>query len=321
MSDKKTSVDVFGVQPLAEAVKIATKGAVDGAAAFLGRICLPAAEEFGLLLKDRVSHWRTRNLVSISDKTKEIMEQHGGIEGLQAHPRIMNEIIEKGSWCSEDDVQSMWAGLLASSCTTDGKDESALVFINLLGQITTAQARMLNHACRTANKKLTLDGLLYAEKISLTPEELADIWQDNDIYRIDRELDHLRALELITGGFPLHDEEFVEHLRSMEKSRRDRERVTKGLEEMAQRLKEKSCQLGQPEAEEEELEETIEIELPPFKAELKPTAIAIHLYVRCQGCRTSPAEYLGLRTESKENEGIPITASTTTNEPAAGGSI
>jgi hypothetical protein len=39
-------------KPVEEAVKIATKGAVDGVGAFLSRICLPAAEEFGLLCRD-----------------------------------------------------------------------------------------------------------------------------------------------------------------------------------------------------------------------------------------------------------------------------
>lgn len=33
------------------------QGAVDGAGAFLGRICLPAAEEFGLLLRDKVGFY------------------------------------------------------------------------------------------------------------------------------------------------------------------------------------------------------------------------------------------------------------------------
>lgn len=229
MPDEKKSVDILGVQPLAEAVKIATKGAVDGAAAFLSRICLPVAEEFGLLFKERVSHWRTCNLVAISEKTERILEKHGGVEGMQVHPRIMNEIIEKGSWSAEDDVQSMWAGLLAWSCTPDGKDESTLVFVNLLGQLTSAQARLLNTVCESAEKKLSLDGLLYAHSVSLTPAELGELWRDTDLHRIDRELDHLHALELMRGGFPLHDEEFVKHQRETERMHREMERMRRTL--------------------------------------------------------------------------------------------
>ncbi len=55
MADEKSSVDLFRIKPLGEAAKIVTQAAVDGAGAFLGRICLPAAEEFGLLLRDKVA--------------------------------------------------------------------------------------------------------------------------------------------------------------------------------------------------------------------------------------------------------------------------
>jgi hypothetical protein len=42
MSDKQ-GLDIFGIQPTAEAVNKVTSAAVDGAGAFLSRICLPAA--------------------------------------------------------------------------------------------------------------------------------------------------------------------------------------------------------------------------------------------------------------------------------------
>ena len=59
MSENQSqSLDVLGIKPVGEAITTAVKGTVDGAAAFLSRICLPAAEEFGLLLRDRVSHLR-----------------------------------------------------------------------------------------------------------------------------------------------------------------------------------------------------------------------------------------------------------------------
>lgn len=49
MSEDNKSLDVLGVKPIADSVNTVTKGTVDGASAFLSRICLPAAEEFGLL--------------------------------------------------------------------------------------------------------------------------------------------------------------------------------------------------------------------------------------------------------------------------------
>lgn len=51
---RQHGLDVLGIKPVAEAVNTVTKGTVEGASAFLSRICLPAAEEFGFLLQDKV---------------------------------------------------------------------------------------------------------------------------------------------------------------------------------------------------------------------------------------------------------------------------
>ncbi len=300
MTDANKSLDLLGVKPIAESVKIVTKGAVDGASAFLSRICLPAAEEFGLLIKERVSHWRTRNLVAISERTQKLLTEHGGIGNLQAHPRIINDILEKGSWSPQDDIQNMWAGLLASACTSDGQDESNLLFVNLLGQINAAQARLLNHACVAAEKKLSLDNLLYAESIELTPPQLIELWHDDDLHRIDRELDHLRALDLIEGGFPLQNEEYLEALREQKKSEIEWKKFQKKMSELKENTKRHKL-VSAPESEGDmPPEEPVKIELPPLTAVVRPTAITLHLFVRCQGCRTAPAEYFGLRAEPQK---------------------
>ena len=71
MSDKdQQSFDILGIKPVGEAVNTIVKGSVEGTSAFLSRICLPAAEEFGLLLQDKISHWRTQNLIRIAEKAE-----------------------------------------------------------------------------------------------------------------------------------------------------------------------------------------------------------------------------------------------------------
>ena len=97
-NEKLNSQDILGVKSFGDAINTATKGLVNGAGAFLSRICLPASEEFGLFLKDKVSKWSGENALQI----------------------------EKGSWVDDNKVQDMWAGLLASSCNEDGRDECFL---------------------------------------------------------------------------------------------------------------------------------------------------------------------------------------------------
>lgn len=285
------SLDLLGVKPIAESISTVTKGVVAGAAAFLGRICLPAAEEFGLLLRDKVSNWRARNAVNVATKAELILDSHGGAQGLQAHPRIVGDILDNGSWSESDDVQQMWAGLLASSCDAYGKDDSNLVFINMLKQLTTAQAKFISHICATAEKRLTFDKLVYAKELTLSPESLFAIWGSDDVHRIDRELDHLRNLGLMDGGFPMTTEQTLEQLKEMKRMDEEMKEMNRRFSKLGLKKKDAKKEstpqqgTGSPD----------DIRLPPFVAEVTPSAIALHLFVRCQGFRGSPAEFFKCR--------------------------
>lgn len=61
MSDDK-SLDIAGIKPVAKAIEAATLKTVDGLGKFFGAICMPAATEVGLLLKDHISEYRQNNL-------------------------------------------------------------------------------------------------------------------------------------------------------------------------------------------------------------------------------------------------------------------
>jgi hypothetical protein len=203
MSEDK-SLDVLGMKPIADSVNAVTQGSIDGASAFLSRICLPAAEEFGLLLKDKVSGWRAENAIKITNKAQKMLEKQKNISTVGAHPRIIFSTIENGSWAEDDFMQSFWAGLLASSCTLDGKDESNLIFITVLSQLTSNQVRLINHICETAKIYKSPAGWIGAEGLEIDADDLKSITIINDIHQLDRELDHLRNLGLIRGGFHPH---------------------------------------------------------------------------------------------------------------------
>jgi len=182
------------------------KGAVDGSGAFLGRICLPAAEEFGLLLKDKVSAWRANNAIEIVKKAEEKLNKLENNENLHAHPRLVTTAFETGSFSDNPEVQEMWAGLLASSCDEEGKDESNLLFMTILSQINSTEAIILNYLCKTAAKIVSKSGFIWANDIEVTVEKITKLTGITDIHRMDRELDHLRALDVISGGFNTIDD-------------------------------------------------------------------------------------------------------------------
>ncbi|HWT31379.1 MAG TPA: Abi-alpha family protein [Croceibacterium sp.] len=253
MGEEKKSLDVLGIKPLSDAALVVVQGVVDGAGAFLGRICLPAAEELGLLLKDKVSAWRARNAAAISLEAKKILETEGK-EDVHAHPRIVGKIIEEGSWEDDPDLQKLWAGLLASSCSQDGRDQSNLIFINLLKQMTSSEVKLVNYACERSKKKLTGNGLIVADgDFAISTEEVQNILGTSDIHQADVEMDHLREIGILStySGFR------YEH----------------------------------------------------GPADITPSALALHLYVRCQGKSLSPIEFYGLSeaTATPANSIVPVT--------------
>ena len=153
MEEKDKSLDVFGIRPYGESIKIAVDKSIEGAGAFLSRICLPVAEEFGLLLRDKIRYWRVNNIIKILEKAKDKIKYEDGEIKVNAHPRIVMKVIEEGSWNENDEIQEMWAGLLAASCDKVASDEN-LIFINLLNQLTNSEAKILNHICERTPKTL-----------------------------------------------------------------------------------------------------------------------------------------------------------------------
>ena len=197
MPEGSNSLDIFGLKPIAEAASALTKGGIDAAGAFLGRICLPAAEEFGLMLRDRVSAWRAQNAAAIANKAERISTAKGTPVEYHALPRLVGSILAQGSWTDSDEVQDLWAGLLASSCDASGTDESNLMFVDLLTRLSVSQVRILRHAVSGANKTASGAGWLLADQFSVECNELLTIAGLADLQRLDRELDHLRSLGLL----------------------------------------------------------------------------------------------------------------------------
>lgn len=202
MESENKSLDLLGVKPIADAVSKITDGSVKGASAFLSRLCLPAAEEFGLLLKDHVSEWRKRNAVKLAQKTEKLLEGRENPHLLSAPPRAFFKALETGSWEESDEMQDIWAGLLASSCTENGEDDSNLLFMNVVSQLTRSQAKIITALCENSKVSVSPAGWIFAREIEISIEQLRKVTGiENDDHRIDRELDHLRSIELISKGF------------------------------------------------------------------------------------------------------------------------
>lgn len=203
MTDENKSLDILGLKGLSDSVRIATEGFRDGAAAFLSRVCVPALEEFGLALRDRVSAWRARNAAKILNSANNILNANQPGTKEQVHPRLVHFVMEEGSWIEDEQVQEMWAGLLASSTSHDGKSDENLIFLNILKQISSLQAQAITLSVERADKFIEgPNGLALpaAAELVFKVDELRRSLGCDDLDRLDRELDHMRSLGLIGYG-------------------------------------------------------------------------------------------------------------------------
>ncbi len=238
MGEPQKGMDVLGLAPLARSVELVTTTAMDAVKGLATAICKPAAEELGLYFRDRVRLYRAEQLARLSAKTQAELIEWQVPEGAQVHPRVAWKTLDEGSWTDDDAVQEMWAGLLAASCSADGKDQSNLVFVQILSAVSPIGARILNHACEKAEKILSPGGLMEAGILVVPADEISAVAGESDITRLDAEMDHLRVQGLIRGGF--------------------------------------------------------EMGRQPDFADVTPTSLALHMYVRCKGFRGSPGEFYGL---------------------------
>ncbi len=184
---------------------------------------------------ERIEAWRAQNARRILDKARRKADHGMDIDLERAHPRLMYILLDQGSWHDHDSIQDMWAGLLASSSIGNVRDESNLIFINLLGGMTINEIAMFNHACNVANKLVSPEGLIIADVLHCDLNMLGRIAGIGDLFSLDRELDHMRML----GLFPY------------------------GMDSVENRL----------------------------VADITPSTLALHMYVRCQGYAGSPADY------------------------------
>ncbi|MGL1102350.1 Abi-alpha family protein [Vibrio vulnificus] len=197
--------DLLGVKPIARAAE----KSVDGVGSFLGKICMPVAEELGLYFQDKVKVWRAHNAAKIEEKARQLAIQNGGYEGQAVHPLLAWKIIENGSFADTSELQDVWAGLLTSSMDFQ-PDDSNHIFIDLVSQLTSIQVRIIEYSCLTANKYVSKAGYIQADSLTLDAKIVFEITGCNDLHRLDREMDHLSNLGLFGGlGGGFHPENSI----------------------------------------------------------------------------------------------------------------
>lgn len=144
---------------------------VDGVSAFFGKICMPAADELGLLLRDKVKYYRIMNLAAITEKTKKLLSNTDFESEVVLSPKFIKEVIEGSSWEEDDVIQDLWSGLIAGEIKDGGCGDEAIIYTSTLKSMSAYEARLLKLIYsddRIANLVHVRDGGV-SEYMSTTP--------------------------------------------------------------------------------------------------------------------------------------------------------
>jgi PilZ domain len=167
------------------------------ALAFLNRICSGALEvtEF---VRGRLSSHKLLNAVEIALKGQRMLASSAPGADLHANPDIVVRILDNGSATEEMWLRDLWTGLLVTSCSADGRDNSNEGYVELFSQLTTIPLRILTVACKAARVRSEA-GMITAEMLTCRMDELTSITGAREI-QLGREIERLTGLGLIDGG-------------------------------------------------------------------------------------------------------------------------
>ena len=111
----------------------AVEKAIDLAKDFLDKLILPAVEEIGLLLRDKVTFWRTKNQVQILNKAKMYCEKHN-VSLKTISLKVLCPLLDYAGLEEDEIMQDKWALLLANMVDSALNIENH-VFPYILSQI------------------------------------------------------------------------------------------------------------------------------------------------------------------------------------------
>lgn len=167
------------------------------ALAFLRRIAPTSNADFRVLLREWLSNYRVSAAVEIALKAETIVSARPNADSLKVNPQVALKILESGSWAEEDWVRQMWAGLLVSSCTPNGADDSNLALVNHLALLTPVHFRILTTVCNRAKSMSSGFGWINSQQGGSRIEELQKTTGFRDRLRIERDIEHLVDLGLL----------------------------------------------------------------------------------------------------------------------------
>ncbi len=110
---------------------------------FLSKVFKQPIEDAVGIIGDRLRFLRWERQVRLSDKVNEILEQRGVKETRAVPPKIALSILENASLEGNDELQDLWANLLANSMDINFTEEIRYAYLEIIKSVTSLDVRML----------------------------------------------------------------------------------------------------------------------------------------------------------------------------------
>lgn len=164
---------------------------IDVAKDFLDKLVMPAIEETGLLLRDKVTLWKFKNQVTMLNKAKLFCEENN-ISTKQISLKLLCPLLDYSGIEEDEILQDKWAILLSNMVDSDQNIENH-VFPYILSQLSTNEFLVLEKVYDDKQDRIAKYSLELDEFRKNKPKLELDINQE--IEELQSKITHLESTE------------------------------------------------------------------------------------------------------------------------------
>jgi hypothetical protein len=164
---------------------------------FLCRLCHEGANQAVQLLGGELDKPRTEVAMEIALSAEKLLASEPDADKMRAHPQIVANILQYGSWANNDLTKQLWIGLFVTSCHANAIDESSRDIFDLLVTVSPVQGLILVTAC----KRMTESGNVSSARVIYTTQEMSRLTSIYDPVRLGVEITRLFDAGLIEKEF------------------------------------------------------------------------------------------------------------------------
>ena len=140
----------------AELVKAGVEAVLKPVTDLIDKIAGPAAEELGLTIQDQVRVFRFRLQLRLWHEVKQICEE-AGIQPQRVPLKVLLPIVENASLEEDDDLQEIWANLLANAADPRQLSPVLASFVDILKELSAQDVKFLDKFYTRALERVSKD--------------------------------------------------------------------------------------------------------------------------------------------------------------------